>query len=212
MSTDLIPQDFTLTPSKYVQPDTLDTLVSSNDFLPYIQLVQPTSADAENQAGDFLLVKGTDKTNVGKEFITLPLGYRPKAMQFSPEIVTAFDPSSEKFEDIKKRSSEQNSGCGFGIEFLYWLPDFNTFALHFFSSFSARNETPNGVTLIGKTARISSRPAINKRKQRWQIPQFSPTTQEIQLPDWAQARSTLERFNNPVESSTEVAEDSNSDR
>lgn len=209
MSTGLSIPASMATKSKYAETRDIKTLTANRSYLPYIQLMQ--AGKSENVAGgEYALVVGKEQQNLGSEFLAFFLGYRPKAMQFQPDVKAAYDPSSALFKDIEDRALHvSQSSCGVGVEFLVWLPESKHAALFFFGNETARGEAPNGIAIIQgdeRLAQIASRPCINKRKQRWFGPVITPTAAVVEPPNWDFLLPIKEKFDNPPQTSEEKQE------
>lgn len=198
--------------SKYATKDALSTVVSSG-YLPYIQLMSGTSGDVTEgkiPVGTFVLVRGSEKIQLGKEFVCMVLGWRPKAMQFEPTL-SVFDVESEQFKNIMRiADSNPQAGCAYGPEFLVWLPDQGEFAHYFMGNKTGRNESSNMIRLIDKriyVGKVKSQ-LLDNGKYKWHGPVTLGYDHPITMPDRAALAQVLNAFNNPpVQEQVEKAEE-----
>lgn len=223
MSNELIPASadevqslLAQTESKYADETALAEVTKVGDWLPYIQLMGGNSLEVkrgEFPLGHFCLRKGKQMIDLGSEFVCYLLSWRPKAMQFAPKVLSFFDVESEEFKDIQQRSDQPNSGCGFGPEFLVWLPEAKEFATYFLGNKTGRNEAPNLVALIKDGTRLCKQVAhlIETSDYAWHGPRTVPYDLEIELPPIADIKREVEKFNNPPAAQEEVAEENDAD-
>ena len=208
----LIPAD--IGPSKFATKEALKTVTKVGDYLPRIQLMSSSSdivKEGKFPMGHYALIKGKENyLDLTQEFICLILSWRPKAMQFQPDVISSYNPSSDLFKDIEERSKKPQSGCGYGPEFLLWLPEQVELVTYFMGNVTGRNEATNVMALCPSNGKngvcVFGSHLIKSKKGTWHGPQVRPYNQEINLPDWALVKPEIEKFNNPSESEIEVAE------
>lgn len=212
MSTELaVPQEIVGSVAKYADQNTFKNLSGTGGFLPYVMLMSSNSAKVKEGAfpmGHFALSKGKDSLeDIGNAFSCVVISWRPKAMQYAPEVMSVFNPENSVFKDIQNRADNvPNSGCGYGPEFLIWLPEQETLATMFLGNPTGRQEAPNFLTFLGKLATINSH-LIKTKKFSWHGPQIGRCNVEFQLPDWNGLTDQIQKFNNPPDTETEVAEE-----
>jgi hypothetical protein len=208
--------------SKYATAKALTAVTKAGEYLPYIQVMGSNSnpvKEGKCQMGHFYLTKGKQLIDLGTSMVAMLISWRPKAMQYSPEVLSYFDTESEKFQAVAARAEQPQSGCGNGPEFLVWLPEHGELATFYFGNASGRVEGPNVVAAMGKgelKCRFNCEIARNeKRKQMWHVAKMYPYELEINVaPPTDLLMTHLDKFNNPKESVLEVAEkaDTGSDR
>lgn len=146
--------------------------------------------------------------NIGRSVDVQVLMFRDKAMSTADpdNFLFSTDSNSPVFKSIVERelnkAPNENTGCSFGREFLVWIPAVPTFATFFMGSASARIESKRMFTLnlIGKQARLSSKPVKNQ-KYSWQCPKIDPLNQPFdQLPNHEILRREIKTFLEPPES------------
>ena len=202
--------------SKYADETALSKVTKVGDWLPYVALMGGNSLEVkrgEFPIGHFCLKKNKKMIDLGKEFIMYLLSWRPKAMMFEPKVLSYFDTESEDFKKIVARAdSTKNPGCGYGPEYLIWLPEVKEFATYFLSSKTGRNESPN-IQAILKTTRLCKQKShlIETEKYSWHGPTTLACDLEIPLPPIELAKQELDKFNNPPAAVEEVAEEAESD-
>jgi hypothetical protein len=214
MSNALIPAEF-LGTAKYATQKAMTEVSSVGDYLPRVQVMGSMSGpvkEGQFPMGHFALVRSKQNEDIGSEFNCLLLSWRPKAMQYSPDVKSIYDPNSDAFKDIKSRSNVPNAGCGYGPEYLMWLPDQQCLATFFFGNATGRNEAPsinaylqqNGGTGICTFKSILIK--NEKKRQSWHGAKVFDCAVELVLPEnWADVGVEIEKFNNPSEKVVEVA-------
>lgn len=198
---------------KYATDQALSN-VTKQGFLPYITLHGASSTAVKRDKfpmGHFALVKSKVNNDIGDSFVGFLLAWRPKAMQYAPEVLSFFDSTSAEFKNIEATAEEKDSQKGFGVEFLVWLPEHKELATFFLGNKTGRNEAPNLVTCIEsgvRQCRISSVYIEDKKKKYgWHGPKMLPYDLDITVfPSTEVLTSELERFNNPPTSSKAPAE------
>jgi len=216
MSTALIPAEL-LGQSKYSTQKAMTEVSSVGDYLPRIQIMGSMSdpvKEGKFPMGHFALIRNKVNEDIGDEFNCLLLGWRPKAMQFSPELLSVYNPDSDLFKQIKTRAQAPNAGCGYGPEYLLWLPDSLTLATFFFGNATGRNEAPNINTYLpqnGGSGACTFKSVLiknEKKRQSWHGAKAFECGVDITPPeDWAAIGLEINKFNNPVEKVTEAAGD-----
>ena len=184
-------------------------ITKSGDYLPRIQLM--TSASDKCKDGSFpinhyALVKDQAFKDVGDAVDVLVLTWRPKALEIGEEVISVFDPKHPEFMRIQEKSSQPNSGCMFGPEFLLYIPSQKEFATFFCGSKSARREAPILESLVTKPATLKSR-LIDNKKYKWQAPAVVPCSTPFELPTMESIKDVVSKFNNPPVTSVEIAEE-----
>ena len=185
---------------KYATPAALAQVTSS--YGSYIKLYGSNSVEVkrgEIPIGSFGLVRGKAVTLLGNEFVCMVVASRPKAMQYKPKMLAVYDVNSRDFSDIRSRADAgSNSNCGYGPEFLLWLPDQKEFALYFLGSKTGRNEAVNLVAVqSGKRVCIQKSELISNPEYSWHGPKTLPYDLDIALPSPEALEIELEKFNNP---------------
>jgi hypothetical protein len=189
------------------------SLTTSTGFLPYLQLMSGASEivkEGKFPIGHFALVEGKDLFDLGDTFVCLPLTWRPKAMQFQPEVLAYYDPESEGFKKLQEHADTMvSSGCGYGPEFLLWIPSVGKYATLFCANTTMRREAPNLLSHMLRTCSIKSK-LIKTKKHTWHGPSIETVDVEIDLPDSEEARAKIDSFNNPPEQTVEIDDSSDS--
>lgn len=206
---DLILSDLgTQLPASPFTDEVFDEMKTST-YLPRLQLM--TSASAKVKDGDFptnhyALVLDQDYTDLGKQVDVLILAWRPKAMDLGATIVTSFDPKDPGFLDIQKRSSQPNSNCMWGYEYLTWVPAAKAFATYFLGSKTARREAKKMKARLGAAATLGST-KIDNGKNVWFGPTTSDCSTPFDMPNRDETFKQIEEFNNPKAQGPELATD-----
>ena len=222
--TELIPAEvFASVPSTQVNPDSFDEVATATDYLQRLQLISKGKYVDSRQAqgGDYAVIIDSDTCKViGDTVDLLVIARRHKAIDMSDtnSILVTYDPASDLYNDIRAKSSEKDSGCQYGVEFL--VAERSTAKLYgfFFGTKSLRrvlqtmyaymplsaddikrrglkDVEPHGpipVTLTSKNVR--------QKTYSWFVPEFqdcSTPFSEEQLPPPDGIRVELERFLNP---------------
>ena len=198
--------------SKYATTTALSEVTKVGDWLPYVQLMSGNSIQVkkgEFPMGHFALCKNRQLLDLGASFVCYLLAWRPKAMQFSPKVLSFFDTESKEFKDIQERSKGKNAGCGYGPEFLVWLPEYKELATYLLGNKTGRNESPQLIALIEDGTFKCKQEAhlIEDGEYAWHGPKTLPYDLDIELPPMSLLAKELQKFNNPPAAQEEVAED-----
>jgi hypothetical protein len=124
MSNELIPADvMTGLPSTNFDNDSFEEVAVSSEFLQRMQLISKGKYVDSRQAqgGDYAIIVDSETCkSLGTEIDLLVFDRRHKAIDMSDagQILVSYDPKSDLYQDISARSSEQDSGCQYGVEFL----------------------------------------------------------------------------------------------
>jgi len=188
----------------------------SGDYLPRLQLM--TAASSECKEGKFpinsyALVSGQSFTDLTGAVDVLIIAWRPKAIEIGETIITAYDVNNKEFARIAEKSSEKDSGCMFGPEFLVWVPSVKQFATFFMGSKSSRRESPNVKALLKKGATLKSH-LIETKQYKWMSPVVVACTTPFELPAVEDIMAEVNKFNNPPTTEIEKVEatDNSNDR
>jgi len=184
-------------------------VASSSVFLPRIQLYGGNSEackEGKIGIGQYGLVRGKDDLEVlGAEVDVLVLVGRAKALQIGEQIITVYDHNDPVFKEIANQSETKDSGAMFGPEYLFWVPQADTFATFFMSSKTARREAKAVHALIGFAATLKAQ-YIKTEKYSWHGPKIvkavSPT---FDVPDAESLKEEIHKFRNPPQSRVEAA-------
>lgn len=198
---------------KYASDSALEVVTKVGDYLPYVQLMGGNSLEVkkgEFPMGHFCLRKSkSNLVDLSEEVVLFVIAVRSKAMQFTPEVLSFFDHTSEEFKKIQREADDANSGKGFGPEFLVWLPDADAFATYFMGNKTGRNEAPNLVGPLkakGPFVCLQVATLIETSEYAWHGPRTKAYDVEIKRPPLEQFKVELTKFNNPPVSQKEVAE------
>lgn len=201
-------QELPLVEGKYSTPQALTTLTSAA-YLPRIQVMGGNNdivKEGKFPIGHFALVTGKSMDDLTAEFNAVILSWRPKAMQFQPDVVSYYDPNSEGFKKLQERAdSEPQSGCGYGPEYLLWLPDYEKFATLFCSNKTTRNEAPNIHTFMRKACTFIIE-LIKSKKYTWHGLRVGKCDLEVKLSPQEVMMGIVDKFNSPPETETEIVE------
>jgi hypothetical protein len=163
--------------------------------------------------GNFGLTENKVTIDLGKSFVAMILAWRPKAMQFKPDVLSFYDPKSQGFMDIQRTADGQDSGKGYGPELLFWLPEQKKFATYFFGNKTGRNEAPNVIGEMKKSRKCKIvSDLIENKKFSWHGPKCEAYDLTLNVqPDITELKAVLEKFNNPPSSTVELAEKDGAD-
>lgn len=192
-------------------------VVTAASYLPYVSLYGGNSnVVKEGKIGiaHYGLCRSKDKIeDLGKEFDLLALSWRFKAMEITKDggIITKYDPKSSAFTSIQERSAIKDSGCMYGIEFMFWVPNLpaQCFATFFCNNKTSRREALNikpfcPVPGKGPQRGTLKTQYIKTEKFSWHGPVITPCSAEFQLPPIEEMLVEINKFNNPKESEVEA--------
>lgn len=195
---------------KYSEMAAWDEVVTSSSFLPYVQLYGGNSdpvKEGKIAIGNHGLRVAKDQIeDLGKQFDCFAYSWRFKAMRIitGGDVFSYFNPKSEEFQKVVADSETSDSGCMYGPEFLIWIPQLSRFATYFFSSKTARRESPNmKVRMEEKTGCTVKSQLIKAKKHSWHGPVVTLCSAPMVLPDVAKLMPVAERFANPKDSEVE---------
>jgi len=200
--------------SKYADKTALATVTKAGSYLPYMQAMGSNSPEVQRgdmPMGVFALAKGKTKINLGKAVIAMLLSWRPKAMQFKPDVLSYFNPNTDEFKKLIVQSDVPNSGAAYGPEFLMWLPEYNEFTTMFFGNPTGRQESPNMIAALDSGnlfARLNCE-LIEYKKQKKSYHgtrYYKYDVPVTNLPPNDQLADILNGFNNPPETDNKPAE------
>lgn len=145
MPNELTPVDFNQLPSTQLGSDeSYADLAKGGDFLKYVKLYSK-GRDIDTgkiRPGRWGIPDGEEITDLGDSIDVLPLARRPKALDTKDKkaIIVSYDEQSAAFKDIVARSSQQLSGCQYGVSFLVLERSTGQFLEVFFGNKSSRPE------------------------------------------------------------------------
>ena len=196
------------------------------DFLPRIQLYGRGKAVETNQirGGNYGTPSGEDIIDLGSEIDILPFAIRDKALDTSGEKpVAVYDPDDPLFQDIEARSKEKNSGCMYGPSLLVLERNTGKFYEWFLGNKSARIMSDKlepflpvseqeaaefGIEAKPPTPCTVKSKYVTSGEWSWYVPiVFDCSVPFDNLPEVDVIVKEVERFVNPPQSNTEVAEE-----
>lgn len=195
--------------SKYSSEETFALIVKSGDYLPRCQLFgSNTNACKEGKIpiAHFGIVPNKETIiDIGERFDCAVLGWRPRAIRINGDSIdNYYDPKDKEFIKVQEESDVKDSGCMFGPEFLLWIPAEKQFVLMHFNNKTARRVAPEMLGKVGKAATLKSK-LIKTDKYTWHGPEILACTTPIApLPTAEEVMAQVEKFNNPVASTTET--------
>ena len=176
-------------------------VIGRYDNIPYLNLVQRNSPQAEeHDPGTILLVTGSATINIGSELDAIVLANRHRASHFTDEtMVNSFDHTSELFVEIDKKAKEGGlNGYMAGTEYLFWLPEHNTYACLFCASKTLKRFAREQLKAYhGEACTISSH-LIQSKKHSWYGLTANKCTRTLKTtPDSEDLVSKIQMFKNP---------------
>ena len=194
-----------LVPANKYDDKAFDAAASSTAFLPRLQL--NTASSKLCKAGKFpinhyALVRDQKNDDLGENLDVFIADWHPKALETGDAVISDFDPESDEFARIQKKSFLKNSGCMFGPEFLCWIPSIKTFATFFMGTKSARREAGNVKSRLHKAATLGSQFCKNKDFE-WYAPECSACSTPFEMPEKTVLLEAVEKFRNPPKSDVE---------
>jgi len=203
--------------SKFATDQALATVTKSGDYLPYIVLMGSSSSEVkkgEFPMGHFALRRGKGNLHdLGTQFTAVVIGWRPKAMQYVPDVISFFDHESKEFKEIQAGADAPNSGKGYGPEFLIWLPELKEFVTYFMGNKTGRNESSKVMSVLKKAASgetpvcVIEAYLIEGRENSWHGPRtLSYDLGDPTMPTGDQLAKEIKKFNDPPAAQKQVAE------
>jgi len=179
----------------------------SGDYLPRLQLMTAASEKCKKNEfpiNHYALIRDQNHQDLGETVDILLVTWRPKALEIGDEVISVFKADHPEFLRIQDKSGEKDSGCMYGPEFLVYIPAVKEFATFFCGSKSSRREAPNVKALMRKAATLKSR-FVETKKYKWFTPAVTPCSTPFEAPDMEQLAKEVQKFNNPPETTVEVA-------
>ena len=142
--------------------DMFKAVASSGSFIPRLQLM--TSNSEKCKSGDFQInhyarVHDSDFRDLGKDVDILIVGFRPFALETTPEgdIVTLYDFEDENFKRIQVEADKPGmNGCMYGPQFLVWVASEQEFMTFLMGSKTARRASPSVKALMLNAGTLGS--------------------------------------------------------
>lgn len=220
---DTLNQNFPM--SQHTQDEKMwGEVVAAASFLPYISLYGGNSNACKEGLigiGRYGLVRQKDKIeDLTAEFNVLALAWRFKAMSIGEGgIISQYNPKSEAFLAIKEKSEIKDSGCMYGVEFLFWVPELpaRCFATFYCNSKTSRREAQNirpfcpapadpqkGTEAHGPLPMTLKTQLIKTEKYKWHGPVATQCSTQFALPTTEEMIEQATKFANPKESEVEA--------
>lgn len=187
-----------LPPQVYNEEDFLLS-TKSGDWLPRLQLMTSNSdicKEGKFPVNHYSLIQSQNNRDMGTDVDVLVIAWRPKAIEMGDEVITVFDTKHPEFIRIQEKSTEQNSGCMFGPEFLVYIPTIKEFATFFMGSKSTRREAPGVKARMLKGGTLKSH-LVKTAKFTWQVPICVPCTTPFEIPEENEIKEQATKFLNP---------------
>jgi hypothetical protein len=218
MTNSIIPIDDTIS-SLIPADDSFTKSLATFNFLPRLQLLTPNSADVQDgkyPPNTYVLIKNKDNTDLGQTVTVTVVAGRPKAMDFnSGGCIVEFDYETERFKSIQSRSTQQQSNCMWGKEYLVYVPKVESFAGLFYGTPTARNSSPEIESLlptrtpeglIFHSAVMSNQKVSNaKNPKGWYSFKCTGSEAPAELPSIEEVQEEMKKF--LTMKSTEVKEE-----
>lgn len=190
------------------QNSLIELTASEENFFYRLQLYSSKSnlvSQGKIAPNHYGIPEDDDAIDLGEAVDVVILSWRPKALSTNEDpILETFDPSSDVFKDIQKRSGTSDSGCMYGPEFLLWVPSVERFLTFFMSSKTARREARKVEPLIGCAATLKSR-IIKSGKFIWAGPVVIACSTPLDLPTIDTIKAKVNQFLNPPDRTPELA-------
>lgn len=209
MSTAILPAEQAPIATKYATEENFGQLATAKKWIP--NLMYFTSNSEPCKAGTFpvnhygIKKSKTQIVDVGKNFVGLIYGWRPKAVDLNGDKPMSFyNPADESFQRVKLEADKPGlNGFMCGPEFLIWIAG-QGFVTFLMASTSAKNEAEAVHALIGKAALFDGK-LIENKSYKWFCPFAIESTQVPDLPPQDEYQRIQEQFSNPPESEVELA-------
>lgn len=189
-------------------------------FMPSLRLMTSMSnvvKQGKFPMNHFALASGGDPIDLGKEVDLIVLSWRPKALDMSDEsnIISIYDIEDPMWKDIVLRSSEADSHCSFGPEYLVYIPSQKAYATFHCGSKTARNEAKNIHNYLPQDGAIQSATfgsyLIETKKYSWQAANVRTCPNTLSIGDSDAYLKAMEDFLNPKVVERELAPEGGDD-
>lgn len=196
----------------------LEAITETSDYLPQIRFMtsnSETCKSGEFPINHFAFIKDGENIDMGDVIDVLVISVRPMAMEIIDGTPTSFyhpnfdenDKPTGNFKRVMDKSSEPDSGCMYGLEYLVYHPDYG-FATMFFGSKSMRRESKNMTARLNNMATLGPK-KIETTKYTWFIAAVKPCSRVIEISEDLNEEIVKQAtaFNNPPEKDEVVEED-----
>jgi hypothetical protein len=207
----LVPVVASSLPVSTVNAEAYESLATSVDFLGRLQLYSKGAAIMKGLigSGEFGIPAGDEKIIVlGPQLDALVLARRPKALDISDTkaIIQSFDPGTDEFKRIAKQSGVKDSGCMYGVSFLFFERNSKRFLEYFAGTKTARGCCGDLFPFLPEShpadaeyltpVTMSSR-LIEKGTYAWHAPVFNKCSTPIDMPSQDRIAEEMTKFLNP---------------
>lgn len=140
-----------------------------------------------------------EQVDLGRDLDIMVIAGRAKALDFgvSPP-VSSYSATDEHFKSVVERLKvDQKDKCGFGPEFLVWVPAAKKFMTLFLMSWSAKKIAKPLNALVGKWAHLSASMSTNADNKAYWVPTVGPLSIAGEAPDPTEFEKAFHEFKNP---------------
>lgn len=185
--------------------------VAAASFLPQLKLGGSQSdpvKEGKVQMGNYYTKTGESVEDVGKEIDCIPLGWQPKALDFSDRgnIVSTVDHTSDLFKEIKAKADQKDSDCLCGFEFLIWLKEPNKFVTFYLCSKSQKKVAPDLEKLLGVASTFKAK-LVSYKDYKWHVPVFVECPTPMTPPSNEEINDAIIKFKAEPEEVEKAPED-----
>jgi hypothetical protein len=187
------------------------------DYLPRLQLQTSNSKDCKSgefPTNHYAIVRDQSLTDIGTTVDVLVIQSRMQALDFSDDenVISIHDPGlvdgemTGEFAEIVERSSQSDSKCMWGIQFLVYVPVASTFATVLFGTKTSRRDAPAMLSRVGQAATLGAKKIPNKKFGDYYSMSVLTCSESLQAPDAASVERETEKFLHPPIRVVETAE------
>lgn len=204
----------------------IDALTRTSDYLPQL-LVYGASSDIVKEGkfpmGHFGLYFSQDNiVDLGEVIDCLVIDWRPRASILASggqplswygrlNSETNQWEYSDTFLNVKDRSMAKEKGFAAGLEYLFWIPSAEKFALFLMGNPTLRRESSNVKALTGGAVTLKVK-FIKGSKYSWHGASAFKCTTPFDLPSEDAIKDEVLKFREPKDSEMELTDDSDSSR
>jgi len=188
----------------------LEKAIASKKFLPRLQLMTANSGlckEGKFPVNHWALVRDSNFIDLGEDVDAHLVSVRPKALDMGDVTISIFDPDDPQFAIIADKAENKIGNAMYGLEFLTWVPEQESFATLFLGSSSGRRETPVFKSLLGQAVTCKSFLAKNSKFTWFAATAVACSTPLSSAPTAEDMNEVVERFLNPPKSEVEAADD-----
>jgi hypothetical protein len=184
-------------------------VVAKGEWIPSLQIIQALSKlRSELKVDEGTMILRARKPIVLPATIDfMVVAHKVVAKDFSgDDPIFSTDSESDLFKDIKERSTEKDSNCAFGNEYLCYSPDFGYFTWHATNA-TLRNTCSLFDDKWGQKFSVHTEQTENRKRQKWFAPVVGKCGNVFDSPSQEDLKATYYKWLKSLDKNGEVDEE-----